>query len=191
MADHTSRHPSPRRYPAEMKQRAVRIVFDAFEAGDKEQFGTRPATAVRRGRGLLLLPPWGKACTPRGDLGFLLRHPGSHVIRTKDQEETTMNHLAVLAHLVRRAARRQRHRAPGPARSGRQTQNRARHRAAPRQHTRRNGRTTCAPARLTGEATIEWRSGHAIDCRDPASPFLGVVATPGLPAIRPGFLYAS
>jgi transposase len=58
MTDRTNAHRSPRRYPAEIKERAVRMVFDAFEGGDGEQYGTITRIARQLDIGTESLRSW-------------------------------------------------------------------------------------------------------------------------------------
>jgi len=56
----TGGHPSPRRYSPELKGRAVRMVFEAFEDGDGdgEQFGTITRIARQLDIGTESLRSW-------------------------------------------------------------------------------------------------------------------------------------
>lgn len=58
MGDHQDTHRSQRRYPPEMRERAVRMVFEAIEAGDGERFGVVSRIARELGIGVESLRGW-------------------------------------------------------------------------------------------------------------------------------------
>jgi transposase len=80
MADHRSPHPSPRRYPPELRERAVRLVFEMIEQTG-ERFGAITRVARQLGIGSESLRSWVRQAEADGG-----QRPG---VTTAEQQRIT------------------------------------------------------------------------------------------------------